>query len=281
MFQKLNADKYDTIFYHIYKTSTLKVLNLPGNNLAKANPDLFGSAIAKIQSANLSDTNISQEMFLNLFMKLSRTRESSMQSLVHLDISHNTQLKLISPALTAEALNTLFSVNLKKCGLAVEQLTSLMETRISEDDSSPLHEVNLSCVSSLSKVMPQTIGRFVSKLTSATLYATKLNTNQLYAIMNLPAGEFNCLKFLDLGDSNLAFISPTLISSFVNKIESVILHFCKLTASQQTETLLRVCSGTVLKCLDLSGNGGNISQELLINASKEIRTLKHDLFSVC
>ena len=281
VFQKLNADKYDAIFYHIYKTTTsLKVLNLPGNNLSKANPDLFGSAITRIQSANLSDTGISQEMFSNLFMKMSRTGGSSprVQTLTHLDLSHNSRLKLIAPSLLAEALNTLNAVNLKKCGLTEEQLDSLMTTRFISE-SSQLLEANLSCHSSLSKVMPGTIKFFVAKLTSVTLYATKLNACQLYVLMSLLAGEPHCLQFLDLGGSNLSSISPSLISTSVNNIQSVILHFCKLTSSQQTEILLKACSGTELKYLDMSGNGGSVSLELLENSMREIRTVKHDLLS--
>ena len=276
VFQKLNADKYDAIFYHIYKTkTTLKVLNLPGNNLSKANPDLFGSAITRLQSANLSDTNISPEMFGNMFMKMTRT---GVRTLTHLDIAHNSRLKLICPSLLAEALNTLEAVSLKKCGLTEEQVTSLMETRIISD-SSQLVEVDLSCHSSLYKIMPGIIKLFIKKLTSATLYATKLNPIQLEVIMDLLARERHSLKFLDIGGSNLSSISPSLISTSVNKIESVILHFCKLTASQQTEILLKACRGTKLKYLDISGNGTNVSIGLLNNAQREIRTLKHDIFS--
>merc|ERR1712137_1024075 len=162
-------------------------------------------------------------MFSNLFMKVSRTH---IQTLTHLDLSHNSRLKLISPSLLAEALNTLQAVNLKKCGLKEEQLTSLMETRIISD-SSQLQEVDLSCHSSLSKIMPGILKFFVSKLTSVTLYATKLSANQLYVIMSLIAGEPHRLQFLDLGGSNLSSLSPSLISISVNKIESAILHFCK------------------------------------------------------
>ena len=153
-----------------------------------------------------------------------------------------------------------------------------METRIISD-SSQLVEVDLSCHSSLSKIMPGIIKFFVAKLTSVTLYATKLNPIQLEVIMDLLAGEHHSLKFLDLGGSNLSSISPSLISTSVNKNESVILHFCKLTSNQQTEILLEACRGTKLKYLDISGNGTNVSQELLDKALREIRNLKHDVFS--
>ena len=128
VFQKLNFEKYDALFYQLYKNSRLKTLNLPGNNLSKVNPDLFGSAISKLQRANLSDTNINREMIENLFEKITRSPPNS-KVISELNISYNSQLKHINPKLFAESICRIEVINLKLSSLTVDQVTCLMNYR--------------------------------------------------------------------------------------------------------------------------------------------------------
>ena len=58
-----------------------EVLNLPGNDLSEINPDLFGSAIIKLISVNLSDTGLTGAAVRNLMKKL--RRDISRLSLLH------------------------------------------------------------------------------------------------------------------------------------------------------------------------------------------------------
>lgn len=276
VFQKLNADKYDAIFYHIYKKSNLKVVNLPGNNLSKVNPDLFGSAISKLESSNLCDTNISIEMINNLFSKISRSKGPV--KIQKIDLSHNCHLKHVPPQLFSECVSKLSSINLKQTCLQETQLSSLMELVVSRTSESCLSEVNLSAVSSLNKVDPELLASFISRLTQATLYATKLSTMQLSNILMKLINENHGLILLDIGGSNLSSVPHHLISSCIQTIENVNLYFTKLTTNQQIEILQSLgCSKLgkfKLKYLDIGGNQGNIPENILENAEMKIGTVK-------
>ena len=182
MFQKLNSDKYDAIFYNIYKNSKLVELNLPGNNLSSVNPDLFGSAVTKLRSVNLCDTRISKSMLSNLFQKMCVD-----SNLLSLDLSHNRWYKSISPHLFAEAMIGLTSINLKRNRVTEQQMSSLLSSMAGP--RSKLRSINFSGVSSLARTEPETLARAVLTVRSAVLYATKLTQYQLYHIL-MALGNF-------------------------------------------------------------------------------------------
>ena len=182
MFQKLNSDKYDAIFYNIYKNSKLVELNLPGNNLSSVNPDLFGSAVTKLRSVNLSDTRISKSMLSNLLQKMCVD-----SNLLSLDLSHNRWYKSISPHLFAEAMIGLTSINLKRNRVTEQQMSSLLSSMAGP--RSKLRSINFSGVSSLARVEPESLARAVLSVRSAVLYATKLTQYQLYHIL-MALGNF-------------------------------------------------------------------------------------------
>ena len=122
VFQKLTSDTYDGIFYNIYKNSNLEVLNLPGNDLSGVNPHLFGSAISKVISANLTDTGLAGVALRNLLEKL-RGDSSVLRSL---DLSHNTAgLGLTKSDILAEAVISLHCVSLKMNTLSEVQVCSI------------------------------------------------------------------------------------------------------------------------------------------------------------
>ena len=182
MFQKLNSDKYDAIFYNIYKNSKLVELNLPGNNLSSVNPDLFGSAVTKLRSVNLCDTRISKSMLSNLFQKMCVD-----SNLLSLDLSHNRWYKSISPHLFAEAMIGLTSINLKRNRVTEQQMSSLLSSMAGP--RSKLRSINFSGVSSLARTEPESLARAVLTVRSAVLYATKLTQYQLYHIL-MALGNF-------------------------------------------------------------------------------------------
>lgn len=182
MFQKLNSDKYDAIFYNIYKNSKLVELNLPGNNLSSVNPDLFGSAVTKLRSVNLCDTRMSKSMLSNLLQKMCVD-----SNLLSLDLSHNRWYKSISPHLFAEAMIGLTSINLKRNRVTEQQMSSLLSSMAGP--RSKLRSINFSGVSSLARVEPESLARAVLTVRSAVLYATKLTQYQLYHIL-MALGNF-------------------------------------------------------------------------------------------
>ena len=253
----------------------LQVLNLPGNNLSKVSPTVFGLAISKLRTANLSDTAISADMFNNLFHVMAN--ETRDMKLCHLNIAHNSALKHVDPDLLSEAIIKLESVNMNMTSATATQISSLIKLS-STQDYPRLREVNMSGVSALSKVDHLLLSSFVLSLSSATLYSTKLSPTQLIAILTriINTNQPLTLHHLDLGGSNFSSLSPSLISSAVNKIPSVTLFFTKLTTNQQVEILQQACSQSRLECLDISGNLRNIPPSLLSEAKNNIRDLVFD-----
>ena len=264
MFQKLNADKYNALFRQINKSSPLKILNVPGNNLSKVNPELFGSAVSKLTSVDLNDTNVSREMLTNLFDKISRVTADTMSPLRCLNIAHNNELKHVNPDLMASALCQLETINIKMTSISETHVSRLLETRVSSD-TSPLARVNMAGVINLSKVDPDLLATFLTKLKQATIYATKLTPMQLtHTLQTLTASDHN-LSLLDIGGSNFSSIPPNLISDGIKNIENVNLYFTKLTTNQKIHILQHgvLDNSSKLKHLDMGGNTSNIPEHLL------------------
>ena len=169
---------YDGIFYNIYKSSKLEVLNLPGNDLSGVNPDLFGSAISKVISANLSQTGLTGVAVRSLMQKLRRT--SVLQSL---DLSHNAaSLGLTRPEILADAVISLQSVSLKMNTLSEAQVCSLL-TAMATSSRCQLRDVNMSGVCFVSRVHPHTLATALMRLQRVVMYATKLTEYQLQHIL--------------------------------------------------------------------------------------------------
>jgi uncharacterized protein YjbI with pentapeptide repeats len=260
VFQKLNPDKYNAIFSRIILVSNLKVFNLQGNNLANVDPEIFGPAITRLETANLSDCKITSAMFNVLF--------NNMQgdcSLKDLDISHNSALKHIDDYVFGDAINQLEKVNLKFTSITVFQLMNLFELM---QVQTILKEMNLVGNLSLAKIPQNLFARSVTKLTKITIYATKLTSTQINSLLSHIVNKPSDLKFLDLGGNNLSSISPTLMAQSVNKLETVILYLAKLSSDQQDTILKEALKGSKLKYLDLGGNMFGISKELLSDANK-------------
>ena len=179
VFQKLTSEMYDGIFYNIYKNSNLEVLNLPGNDLSGVNPDLFGSAISKVISANLSDTGLSGLALRNLLKKL-RGNSSILRSL---DLSHNKAgLGLTRPDILAEAVTSLDCVSLKMNTMTEAQVCSLLSV-LATSSRCQLKDLNLSGICSVCRVPPHTLATAIVKLRRAVMYATKLTQYQLQHIL--------------------------------------------------------------------------------------------------
>ena len=203
VFQKLNADKYDAIFYNIYKNSNLVELNLPGNNLASVNPDLFGSAITKLRSANLCDTRLSRTMIQNLLQKM--CGDSHLRSL---DLSHNLGFADISPKLFSEAMISLTSLNLKMNRITYHQMYSLLSSMATS--TSKLRDINFSGISSLARLEPEVVSGAMMCLRRVVMYACKLTQYQLHKIL-VTLGTINL--FLTSTFCYIRQFSPTVCNS--------------------------------------------------------------------
>ena len=273
------------------KTRNIKILNLQGNSLSSVDPELFGSAVSRVQSANLRGTRLCEHMLVSLFTELAEAEEN--QHLLELDISYNFRMENVCPHIFSAAVVRLSSVNLKMCRLHPVHITKMIESAVSGDgENSQLRDVNLSdnLVCLIDDTQNQNLAVFVSQLRSANFSFCRLRSDQLEAILVQLGRTEHKLVDLDFGADDLSPVSPEVITAAIRGVEKVSLLSCKLTAQLQTaifQLLTEPGDGVrKLKHLDLRCNPDDnwarmyarskaISEELLSKVYNKIPIFKH------
>ena len=273
------------------KTRNIKILNLQGNSLSSVDPELFGSAVSRVQSANLRGTRLCEHMLVSLFTELAEAEEN--QHLLELDISYNFRMENVCPHIFSAAVVRLSSVNLKMCRLHPVHITKMIESAVSGDgENSQLRDVNLSdnLVCLIDDTQNQNLAVFVSQLRSANFSFCRLRSDQLEAILVQLDQTEHELVDLDFGADDLSPVSPEVITAAIRGVEKVSLLSCKLTAQLQTaifQLLTEPGDGVrKLKHLDLRCNPDDnwarmyarskaISEELLSKVYNKIPIFKH------
>ena len=273
------------------KTRNIKILNLQGNSLSSVDPELFGSAVSRVQSANLRGTRLCEHMLVSLFTELAEAEEN--EHLLELDISYNFRMENVCPNIFSAAVVRLSSVNLKMCRLHPVHITKMIESAVSGDgENSQLRDVNLSdnLVCLIDDTQNQNLAVFVSQLRSANFSFCRLRSDQLEAILVQLDRTEHELVDLDFGADDLSSISPEVITAAIRGVEKVSLLSCKLTAQLQTaifQLLTEPGDGVrKLKHLDIRCNPDDnwarmyarskaISEELLSKVSNKIPIFKH------
>ena len=273
------------------KTRNIKILNLQGNSLSSVDPELFGSAVSRVQSANLRGTRLCEHMLVSLFTELAEAEEN--QHLLELDISYNFRMENVCPHIFSAAVVRLSSVNLKMCRLHPVHITKMIESAVSGDgENSQLRDVNLSdnLVCLIDDTQNQNLAVFVSQLRSANFSFCRLRSDQLEAILVQLDQTEHGLVDLDFGADDLSPVSPEVITAAIRGVEKVSLLSCKLTAQLQTaifQLLTEPGDGVrKLKHLDIRCNPDDnwarmyarskaISEELLSKVYNKIPIFKH------
>ena len=273
------------------KTRNIKILNLQGNSLSSVDPELFGSAVSRVQSANLRGTRLCEHMLVSLFTELAEAEEN--EHLLELDISYNFRMENVCPHIFSAAVVRLSSVNLKMCRLHPVHITKMIESAVSGDgENSQLRDVNLSdnLVCLIDDTQNQNLAVFVSQLRSANFSFCRLRSDQLEAILVQLDRTEHELVDLDFGADDLSPVSPEVITAAIRGVEKVSLLSCKLTAQLQNaifQLLTEPGDGVrKLKHLDLRCNPDDnwarmyarskaISEELLSKVSNKIPIFKH------
>ena len=273
------------------KTRNIKILNLEGNSLSSVDPELFGSAVSRVQSANLRGTRLCEHMLVSLFTELAKAEEN--QHLLELDISYNFRMENVCPHIFSAAVVRLSSVNLKMCRLHPVHITKMLESAVSGNgENSQLRDVNLSdnLVCLIDDTQNQNLAVFVSQLRSANFSFCRLRSDQLEAILVQLDQTEHGLVDLDFGADDLSPVSPEVITAAIRGVEKVSLLSCKLTAQLQTaifQLLTEPGDGVrKLKHLDLRCNPDDnwarmyarskaISEELLSKVYNKIPIFKH------
>ena len=275
------------------KTRNIKILNLQGNSLSSVDPELFGSAVSRVQSANLRGTRLCEHMLVSLFTELAEAEEN--QHLLELDISYNFRMENVCPNIFSAAVVRLSSVNLKMCRLHPVHITKMIESAVSGDgENSQLRDVNLSdnLVCLIDDTQNQNLAVFVSQLRYANFSFCRLRSDQLEAILVQLDQTEHGLVDLDFGADDLSSVSPEVITAAIRGVEKVSLLSCKLTAQLQIaifQLLTQPGDGVrKLKHLDLRCNPDDnwarmyarskaISEELLSKVYYKIPIFKHGM----
>ena len=273
------------------KTRNIKILNLQGNSLSSVDPELFGSAVSRVQSANLRGTRLCEHMLVSLFTELAEAEEN--EHPLELDISYNFRMENVCPNIFSAAVVRLSSVNLKMCRLHPVHITKMLESAVSGNgENSQLRDVNLSdnLVCLIDDTQNQNLAVFVSQLRSANFSFCRLRSDQLEAILVQLDQTEHGLVDLDFGADDLSSVSPEVITAAIRGVEKVSLLSCKLTAQLQTaifQLLTEPGDGVrKLKHLDLRCNPDDnwarinarskaISEELLSKVYNKIPIFKH------
>jgi len=271
VFQKLSAQQYEALLQAAARPdSALTRLNLPASNLGKVGPGLLGPALARLTRANLADTRLTTRQLAELCAAITHSR------LVWLDLSHNNLSSLPPSALLPLA--RLSSLNLKLTCLTAPQLGCLLSAM---DRGTNLHTINLVGLTNLAKLPdPHLLAGVVARLQQVTMYASKLTSSQLEALLlNFITAQKLPLCHIDLGGSNFSAISPSLLAAAATRLESFTLYYCQLTTDQQVALLMAAVSSDHcrLRQLDLAGNNGRLPETLVLQARQRIPNIKLEL----
>ena len=227
--QKLAPFKYENLFIAISKrASKLKMLNLSCNNLSHVNHEIFAKGICRINKTIISDCKLTLMMFGSLF---SLIIEADDVNLTNLDVSYNSNLRLLDPYLFAKALCNLTTVSISHCKVLESQLISLCNIFTANS----VKFLNLSGNASSTKIPALLLSQVVSRLEAFSLKSTKLSSLLLCSIFSELANESSCLKALDIG-GDFRLIDERILASAFRKLHKV--NLANVILSQEQYTFL-------------------------------------------
>jgi len=180
-----------------------------------------------------------------------------------LDIGYSTcSLAAIPAPLLVHALTSgLQSVDLRKTGMTVDQAEAFFKALAK--GGIELKSVNLSWITSIASLEPELVSNvtiLLERIDLGFILLTQAQTLALFKALNQGASP---LKRLNLSQTDLAHIDPTLLAEVVVGLEEVGLENTKLNDHQVKMLcqLLEKCSGK-LKSLELGGNNLSLSGTL-------------------
>ena len=181
-----------------------------------------------------------------------------------LDIGYSTcSLSAIPAPLLVHALTSgLQSVDMRKTGMTLDQVEALFKAMTR--DGIKLKSLNLSWITSIAYLEPKLISDVAMLLERIDLGFIQLTQAQSLALFEGLKQHTSALKRLNLSQSNLAHIDPTLLAEVVVGLEEVGLENTKLHNLQVVALfqMLEKCSGN-LKSLELGANNLSLSGILL------------------
>jgi len=187
-----------------------------------------------------------------------------------LDVGYSTCGLASCPAsLLVHALTRgLESADLRKTGMSIEQIEALFRAL----PNTKLKSLNLSWITSVAQLWPELLSSNVALLEKIDLGFIQLSRAQTAALFKTLKQGSSPLKRLNLSQSDLAHLDPTLLAEVVVKLEEVGLENSKLEPAQ----VVALCQALkqdncTLKSLELGGNNLSIDIEPSLLASATAR----------
>ena len=187
-----------------------------------------------------------------------------------LDVGYSTcGLASFPTSLLVHALTRgLESADLRKTGMSIEQIDFLFRAL----PNTKLKSLNLSWITSVALLWPELLSSNVALLEKIDLGFIQLTRAQTAALFKTLKQGSSPLKRLNLSQSDLAHLDPTLLAEVVVKLEEVGLENSKLEPAQ----VVALCQALkqdncTLKSLELGGNNLSIDIEPSLLASATAR----------
>lgn len=241
----ITTDQAQAIFTAIALNCQLTRLYLDNNDLSAVEPELFATAVTKLELASLKNTNITNVQAQAIFTAMSLSCHLKI-----LQIASNN-LSSVDPELFARAITNLEMANFNDTN-----------TNIHNDQAHAIFTaISLSCHLktlqiagiNLSSVEPELFARAITKLEMANLNTTNITNDQIQALFR--ALHQNCqLMQLELAGNNLSSVEPELLATVVTKLNMENLNYTNITNDQAQAIFTAISLNCQLKELSLYGN---------------------------
>merc|ERR1712037_1039218 len=251
-------------------------------NIDEENIDFLKEALAtrRLQNVNkLSVMDVSESM-------LKEIGEHSAQHSCPMKIDfRGVNLSFIESSLLARVLKNFEEVNLGRCKLRTDQVTSLCEAIIDQNtnNSSNSNRVKVLQVweNNLSGVEPYLLATAILQLEEVNLLFSRLTPQHGQAIFSsIASGQTNLLRILRIAGNRLNSIEAEVVANALNKLVTADLRKTSLTCRQMKKVLDSALKGTKLKRLRLGQLGEdeeNLDERLVKEAREAIGYLQLDL----
>lgn len=172
---RLTGDQAITVFREVIKSGTLADMNMFRVNLSDVPSDLLAEAVSRLTIVKLTDTRLRTDQLAALLEQIMCPGSE----LEHLNLT-GVDLSFVEPQLLGLALSGLTSFILWGTKLTRSQCIRILELMI---HSKTLISVNLDN-QDLSHVDPEVLSLAVSRLSRASLFDSRLTTEQCVMLLN-------------------------------------------------------------------------------------------------
>ena len=174
--------------------TNLRKLLLEGNNLSHVSPTVLSEVACRLESFDLSQTNLLGDQLVELFSRITGTGEVRLKEL---DIGGNNLDQVVEPNILAGVVSRLTNIDLWRTNLNQEQIQHLFD-EIIRTDTLRLRSLNIS-QNNLSSLSPLVFSQAIRRLEAVRMYKCKIApTSSSYGSYSLP--HHDCY-FQPLSDS--------------------------------------------------------------------------------